>query len=712
MPQYHATSNTQSGVPLGGVGAGKIEIMPNGTLDFLTFMNNWRTPIANAGKGLFGFHFGIFCAWENNTVFRLLQTQKVLQYPTVEDISYNGKYPCAVLEYKDSALPVTVTLEALSPVAPNAYADSALPAALFHFDVSNTGAVPVDVTLVMIARNVVGKWYIGRTNRLCIATDKQAGIAFEQDTAYYRDTSFGNYAMVVHAAGNAGYMNAWNSQMKNFLYDETTVKLDVVDYLMTHHAMPRVNSPFDVQCENTQITSSVGDTFAALPHEKQRTTFVLSWYFPETYDGHFYTRTFTHATDVAEYVCSRIPQITSRVHTWMDTVTNTDVPQWLSDALLNNLYVLSSSSWLTKSGDFTLYEAPQICPLMGTLDVGFYATIPVALFFPEWEKKYLTLFANAQRANGYIPHDLGFECLNKPSKGTTFYDWKDLNAKFVLMLYRDYKWTHDRTYLDTLYPAAVRALDWLFAQQKNNFGLPENEGADQTFDTWDFFGVNSYTAGLYLAALRAMEEMASLVGDTARVDAMAAAFEKGKKAYVDLLWNGDYFIAAHDGTTAYSTCTVGQLAGQWYAHLLGLGYLVDEEKVKRALQSIARLNDTASQYGAVNSVYPDRTRDMAFIHSRNFWPAVIYAYSALCFYEGLYDEGFRASEKVWRNFTDNIKNPWNQADCINPDDGKYVFGDYYMRNMGIWALPLALAKNNQSVAEMLKTLTEKRIKIN
>ena len=54
----------------------------------------------------------------------------------------------------------------------------------------------------------------------------------------------------------------------------------------------------------------------------------------------------------------------------------------------------------------------------------------------------------------------------------------------------------------------------------------------------------------------------------------------------------------------------------------------------------------------------------------------------------------RGVKNTWYNFTDNVKNPWNQPDTLNPEDGSYIFGDYYMRNMSIWAVLLALMKTN------------------
>ena len=60
MPRYTSHDNVKSGVPLGGIGAGKMEIMPNGSINFITFQNNWSVPLNGGAGGILGFHFGIF----------------------------------------------------------------------------------------------------------------------------------------------------------------------------------------------------------------------------------------------------------------------------------------------------------------------------------------------------------------------------------------------------------------------------------------------------------------------------------------------------------------------------------------------------------------------------------------------------------------------------------------------------------------------------
>ncbi|MFC1566991.1 GH116 family glycosyl-hydrolase [bacterium] len=454
---YSSKDRVKSGIPLGGIGTGKIEILPNGCFDNVTFLNNWRRPISNEenvkngyDKGILGFHFGVFIKWGNKKIVRLLQTEKIKNYPTIQKIEFVGTYPKAVLRYFDKKLPVDIRLEAYSPIVPNDYELSSLPGAIFKFDFKSKVKESVEVMIFMIARNIVGKWYIGRTNKVCSLSNKTKGIHFTQEPGYDNDETFGDFT--ISNTGNNGYYNAWNSQQINFIYNNNNISLEVIDFLKKYEKLPKVDNDFVLRNENIQLCSSICERITLNSDKTQSSVFTIGWHFPHHEYGHYYERKYKNSLQVCKYLEKNKAYIIKKINSWIDKVSQMKLPLWLEDGLLNNLYVLTSGTWYTRDGDFSIYESPFICPLMGTLDVGFYGTIPIAFLFPKLAKNYLQLFANAQRKDGYIPHDLGFECLNRPSDGTTFYQWKDLNSKFILMLYRDYLWTDDLSYLKKLYP--------------------------------------------------------------------------------------------------------------------------------------------------------------------------------------------------------------------------------------------------------------------
>ena len=102
-------------------------------------------------------------------------------------------------------------------------------------------------------------------------------------------------------------------------------------------------------------------------------------------------------------------------------------------------------------------------------------------------------------------------------------------------------------------------------------------------------------------------------------------YDNGSKFMDDKLFNGDYYehdiqpasgrdsvfdMLIHSSMGAADPaepvlqlgagCLVDQLVGQLLAHVSGLGYLTEETKVKRTLESIMRFNFKESMYGHFN----------------------------------------------------------------------------------------------------------------
>ncbi len=427
------------------------------------------------------------------------------------------------------------------------------------------------------------------------------------------------------------------------------------------------------------------------PGETKNIPFIYSWYSEKHRLGHAYENWFGNSFEVADYIHKNNDSLNQKIERWHESILSLPVDKWLKDALINNLYVMTSSSWWTKDNKFVLYESPRDCPLMNTVDVRFYASLPIALLFPELELSSMELVRQSQRSSGYIPHDLGYERIDAPSDGTTAPpQWKDLNSKYILMMYRNYLWTNNEACIKDSYSSIKNALEWLLKTDKNGDFLPDNEGADQTFDAWSFYGTNSYSACIFLAALRACMEIAKLNNDQELVMKCSQWYDKGRNNFHEQLWTGKYFKACHSIEKDYTPCTAAQLVGQWYSHMLKLGYILDEEKVKTATKTMCELNGRASDYGAVNAVYPDGTIDKTSKHSECIWPGISYALASLSIYEGFVEEGLAIAKKTWDNISLVQKNPFDQPDIIRSSDGSFGFGNYYMRSMGIWGILIAL----------------------
>ncbi len=699
MPVFTSKDKLKSGVPLGGIGAGKLELLPNGLFNGFSFQNNWSEPISGNGSypGILGFHMGVSTDTPAVKKAFLLQTVPVAGLTTIKHIRYNGIFPCVRLQYDEPRLGFELSLEAFSPWIPGETSASSLPASFFQLKVRNPRAFPVRFGFIFIGLNTSGSWCVGRHNR--IDDEKNTvSLEFSNSDRAGHDSRQGTLRFsFVKQGWQTSFMESWNAVTKNFSFNAENISLAGWDDFK-EGALPDTKPGFTACGENQELCGAVA-AHRTLPARGEAVlTFMASWYFPNHPFGHRYTRWFKNAKAVAAHAVPRVRNIKRKVDAVQRGVFSLPYPRWFNEALLTNLSPFFSSSWFVGDGRFAFYEAPVVCPLMGTIDVGFYGSIPLGYFFPELELSQMRLFAASQREDGYIPHDLGKNRIDLPSNGTTFYQWKDLNPKFVLMTYRDALWSKDRRFLKELYPHVKKAINWSLKTDVDGNGLPDNEGADQTFDLWYFYGTNAYTSGIFLAALLAAEKMALLCGDRAFAAACRGHFVKGRASFERELWNGRFFG---------ETCSLSQLNGQWYADLLGLGLIADKAKIRKALHSILTANTRHSRYGMVNSVTPSGGLDVSNNHSKNIWCGMNYAFASLCITQGFpVNNLLKEIHKLWDNIVRIQKNPWNQPDMIDSKTGQFLFGDSYYRNMAIWSIPIAHSLKNRKIAAVLRALKQ------
>ncbi len=696
MPVFNKSAkDVLSGVPLGGMGAGKMELLPNGLFNAFTFLNNWSQPLnghVHNFPGILGYHLGIFV----NGKAYLLQTVPVAGLPTVRSTRYEGSFPKAILHVDEPSLGLKLSVEVFSPWVPHDSKNSSLPCTYFSIKVKNLRSRKTDVSLLFIGRNVCGDWCVGRENRI-EDTKEAVHLEFNNHVATPDDPKKGTIRFSFQKSQwKTSFIESWNAVTRNFHFRADEIRLSAWDYFSKDGQLPNTKLGYTAQGENQELCGAVAATRTFAKGEEKSWNFTATWYFPQHTIGHKYSTWFKTAADVQKYADKNRARFKLKVDQLHRLVRQLPFPGWFHDALVTNLAPFFSSSWYARDGRFVFYEAPVVCPLMGTVDVGFYGSVPLAYFFPDLEISQLMQFAKFQRPDGYIPHDLGRNCISIPSNGTTYYFWKDLNPKFALMAYRDYLWSKNEGFLKSIYPHVKKAMRWAIESDKDGDGLPDHEGADQTFDLWDFRGANSYTAGIFLAALLASRKLAEKMKDQAFASECDLRFWRGRESFDRELWNGDYFG---------QTCALSQLNGQWYADMLGLGDIADPRKINRALNSILAKNTSISKFGMVNSVLANNRLDTSNNHAKNIWFGMNYAFISLCLMRGLpAAKVMKPAFALWDNVTNKQKNPWNQPDMIDSKTGQYVFGDSYYRNMAIWSIPIAAAKKDTKTARILSMI--------
>ncbi|XP_030048660.1 LOW QUALITY PROTEIN: non-lysosomal glucosylceramidase [Microcaecilia unicolor] len=673
---------------------------------------------------------------------------------------YHALYPRAWTVYHLPGQHVTLTCRQISPIIPHDYKDTSLPVGVFVWEVENESSEDVEVSIVFTMRNGTGSHSDkdgGHWNEpFCF----QEGGEQVSGVLLHHCTSCNPYTLAVSARAKSGtevtHLTTFNPAGLG-----NEVWRDLLDD--GHLESPSGQSP---PTEKGQLTAAAVAASCGVPAGGSNTLeFCLAWDMPcisfgtgEKKYRRRYTRFFGSSGDAGPalsfYALTHYKDWECKIEAWQKPILeNRDFPAWYKSALFNELYFVADGGtvWvevennirnmdlmgveksklselsrvLQEFGRFAYLEGQEY-RMYNTYDVHFYASFALLMLWPELQislqydmaaavlredREQRTYLMNGEicsvKTKNVVPHDIGdpedepWERLNAYLIHDTA-DWKDLNLKFVLQVYRDYCLTNNFTYLLDMWPICQFVMDSELKFDKDGDGLIENSGfADQTYDGWVMTGPSSYCGGLWLASVCVMCKMAEILKDNSVLQKYSTILENGKTAYEKLLWNGRYYN--YDCSThSYSNSVMSdQCAGQWFLRACNLGTgcyeVFPRSHVVSALKTIFELNVQRfanGTMGAVNGMRPSGHVDNSSVQSNEVWVGVVYGLAATMIHEGLVKEGFETAEgcyrTVWERLGMGFQTP--EAYCE-----KNIYRSLaYMRPLSIWAMQLALDRQATS----------------
>ncbi|HMD20364.1 MAG TPA: non-lysosomal glucosylceramidase [Alloacidobacterium sp.] len=659
--------------------------------------------------------------------------------------TYYALFPKSWFVYQASNLPARLTLEQFSPVLPNNYRESSYPVAVYRWHAENPTSKTVTVSVLLSWTNMTG-WFRTFTRDF----DGTPNTGNHNEHTSEDIPGVGKMQGIVFNRNRAAvHPNEWDGQMAIAVIDSPGVE---VSYQTSYDASgdgEAVWEPFSQNgklansdkswiSEKEKLAGAIAVRFTLQPGEQKVIPMVIAWDFPVVQFGQgrewyrkytdFYGTSGLNAWSIAREGLLHASEWSDAIDRWQAPYVNDESkPLWFRGMLFNELYALSDGGtfWGREVGSstatpakFALLECFDYA-YYGTLDVRFYGSLPLLKFWPDIDKQVLREFAatvprewpdeglwvwktqlsglpitHKRKKLGAVPHDLGvpegdpFYAINEPGWQDTN-DWKDLNSKFVLMVYRDYVLTGstDKEFLRETWPAVQAAIEYL-RQFDHGGGVPENTGyPDQTYDDWVTRGVSAYCGGLWLAALRAGEETARILGETKDAERYHALFVKGQKTYISQLWNGEFF-RYDTSEESRNDIQTDQLAGQWYAKLTGLGEIVPRQMQIAAAQKIFDFNVLkfgGGQLGAVNGMHADGTV-VSNVEAREVWVGTTLGYAGLLISEGMKDEAWKTVSGLYHVIYES-KGYWFRTPEAWDITGNFRAG-MYMRPMGVWALEM------------------------
>ncbi len=712
------------GVPLGGIGTGKIELTPDGAFRHFTINNNYVFPI----DGMEGTFLALAVGKGKKHDVRVLSSRPQLELKgkdlllKPEEISYKGLWPQCMVEYSPGGFPVKLTLTAFSPVIPRRLDTSCLPIAYFIFDIENTSGERVDASLNFSWEDVNGCWG-GKVSWDDFVPDtephfsddrgivqvhelsgsvKAASFHHREKHPEVADFAWGDYTLATGGEGIESYVHQYDSKEAEAMLGKLK-------------EAGRLNE--EAANLEGQYAAVVGSVSSLGPGEKKRVTYVLSWYTPEWWGfgdgsiaarvampedfagrkiGHWYSNFYSSSLEIVKSQFDRAEEYLEGVESWQDFILFSSLPTWLKEMLVNNNYILSATQYWSKDGRYSILESPN-CPCVGTLDQRFYGSPSTMLFVPSLEHRELMLYAEKSdrmyeltgKNRGQIYHDFGNNRLD--TMNDYGHSWIDLNPKFVLLCWRNYLYSGNFDNLKEIYYKMKEVMEREDELDKDNDGLPEGYGNCNTYEG-RFFGANSYDGSLWLAALRIFPEVARLMGEDEEAEKYEKLFEKAKATFEKKLWDAekDHFIKCTEKRSPdpNTQCRDDQLTGQWYAHFLEKGYILDERKVKKALSSmvkILKLEIPGSEGSFVvrQGEYHNDAPDMST------WPGYSPGhFGSEAIYEGMIDEGLGSVNGIWELVFKRYSMVWDQPLGLHIKGRPR--GDRYMNSGSIWHVLWAL----------------------
>ncbi len=673
--------------------------------------------------------------------------------PHFKEVTFIGEFPLAELNFKDPCFPGAVKLTAFNPFIPLSDKDSTIPGAFMEVEFNNETTQDLTYTLCFSISNpfpntssINAYHREGDVHALHLSSNAYACDAPEYGmlclATDWSDTSYQEY----------WYRGAWFDNLGVFWRDFTAFG-------------PLKNREYE-QPENHEDTASLAARVLVPAGQTQKVRFILSWSFPNAHNywdpqkscgcsdeecstkpntwKNYYAVLFEDAAMSAAYGLTNWDRLYTETKVFKEALFASTMPRAAIEAVSANISILKSPTCLRlPDGSFYGFEGchgDAGCCEGSCSHVWSYA-YALPFLFPALERSMRDLeFGQNLREDGSLSFRLKLPVGRERS---SFRACADGQFVTVMKVYRDYKMCGDLHWLKDKWAGVQKAIEFAWAKTNEDSWDRDRDGVlegrqHHTLDM-ELFGPNAWLTGLYLGALKAGTEMATIMGDRLKAEEYRQLFDKGK-AWVDQhLFNGNYFYQQidlkdktmveryEDGTSLIGAstmkaywneeaseikyqigegCGVDQVLAQWHANIIGLGEIFDPEKTKKALKSIYRhnfikemrnffnpcrlycLNDEG---GVVICSWPEGTVKpvVPAPYSEETMNGFEYQAAIHMIQEGLIIEGMDIIEAIRMRYDGERRNPWNEFEC----------GSNYARSMASYALLPAFSGFTFDMAE-------------
>ncbi|HEX6493904.1 MAG TPA: GH116 family glycosyl-hydrolase [Acidobacteriaceae bacterium] len=725
--------------PLGGVAAGSVALGGRGQLRDWEIFNRPNKGYSPA------YAFPSIWAQTGNAkpIARVLEARILPPYEGQDGLGANnapglsrldaatftGAYPLAHIAFEDRTLPVTVEMEAFSPFIPHEPDDSGLPVAILRYRVTNPKSASVKVSIAWSLENPVKAGPPGEPDprrNTYHANSQISGLTMSNPALVESDPMRGTIALAALVKPDVK-MSHWRGWPQGRWWNSPMLFWDAFSANGELGAEPEAQNAVGVVLQSAKIA----------PHQSQTFTFLLAWHFPnrtpdwcgwdapkgkgDTRIGNYYATRFDDAWAVADYTATHLESLERRTRLFADTFRESTLPATVKEAASANLSTLASTTcFRTADGEFHGFEGvddARGCCFGNCTHVWNYETA-TAFLFPSFARSL------RKAAFGYSMDDAGAMRFRQLlPDGYDRFGWAAADGQMgqIMHAYLDWKLTGDDGWLREMWPRLKKAIEFAWVPggwDANRDGVMEGV-QHNTYDV-EFYGPNPLCGIYYLGALRASEEMARRMGDTASAAEYHRLFAQGSQWIDANLFNGKYYVqqvrgfhndqiaphlrgdmganqTEHPEYQVGDGCLVDQLMGQYLAYVAGLGDLVSGENMLVTLCAIYDSNykrtllehDNVERTFALNDEaavlvcsYAEGKRPrIPFPYYAEVFTGLEHATAAMMMYAGMVEEGTEYIANTRARYDGEKRNPWDEAEC----------GHHYARAMSSWSSVVALS---------------------
>lgn len=587
--------------------------------------------------------------------------------------------------------------------------------------------------------------FIGKNAHFVIVDTKTDGGAY--DHIMIDDIEFVNPGIRTPAKprgnGEKGFGNMAISVMDSKATTSTNLK-NGAEFLKNFEGKKIKQDSSRVFDFNEKGVGTVSSAFGLEPNERKTVTFLISWYFPNLYNyhagglvGHIYNNWYNSSTEVAQWIANNFIKLEAKTELFRSTYHNTTLPYWLINRISMPLSTMACENiMIHESGRLYAYEGVNFC--YGTCGHVYNFVTAIANLFPELERS-VRILQDFDERYGFDPLTGRINFRGEHGSNPKAYCnyASDAQSGYVLKTYREHLHTTNNQFLETVWPKVKMAMNYQVFRDGAERSLEPNGVLEDKQTFWDpmYWGPNPYNNTLYLAALRAAEKMARIMGEDKLADRYKSIYESGSKWMEKKMWNGAYYVSLYpEGKWSTSwngvvqlyeeqnnaanyvrtfgerdkhyykstECDAQQLFGQNWAHQLNLGYILPKEHCKEASKSIFKYNWTPD-ISMVYDLYPPHNRTLAAkgeaamvngawpqvkrqpfenTHDKDdVWTGLEYESACDMINEGNLDEAFVIIRSIDERYDGVKRNPWNEIEGAN----------HYSRAMQSWNVLLSIS---------------------